>query len=122
MAYSAPPQWSHLDYPTAAKMNLYKAGLDAILALRGSDVVNVAITRRIAPVQGYYLINRYRWLIYACVGTGTMEDPAGVGEDVSLSAIPTWAAVDLLTVDWIYPGKLYQVQGVVCCFEDYEDI
>jgi hypothetical protein len=120
MAYTAPPQWAHLDYPTAAKMNLYKTGMDAVLAQQGTYPTNVAVCRRMATVQGYYIVNRWRWLIYH--GTGRIEDPAGVGEVVNLSDAPVWAAYDLLQVDWIYPGKNYQVQAVTCCFEDFENI
>jgi hypothetical protein len=120
MPYSAPPQWAHLDYPTAAKLNLYKDGLDAAYALTGSDKLQPAVCHRMATVQGYYLVNRWRWLLY--LGAGRIDDPAGVGDEVSLSDTGGWAAYDLLQVDWLHPGRLYQVQDVQCCFEDYESL
>jgi hypothetical protein len=118
MPYSAPPQWSHLDYPTAAKMNLYKAGLDAISAQQPAFKTNGAVCQRMNTVQGYYLINRWRWLLY--LGSARIDDPAGVSDEVSLPDNGGWSAYDLLQVDWLYPGKLYQVQEATCCFEDYE--
>jgi len=120
MPYSVPPTWQHLEYPTAAKMNLYKDGLDATYALTGSAPVNVAISVIMGPVAHYYFVNRHRWLVYLL--GGRLIDPAGVGADVSLSSNGGWSNYDLLQVDWLYPGKLYQVQDVSCAFEDYESI
>lgn len=122
MAYSVPEQWEHGEYPTAAKMNKYKDGLDAIYANLGDYVVNPAVARRIDPVQGYYFLHRHRWLVYrADPDAGRIEDPAGVGETVTLTATGSnWASYDLGQVDWLIPGKLYQVQSVVACLEDYE--
>lgn len=116
MAYQTPPTWAYLEYPTAAKMNQYKAGMDAIYAQMGSSKLNPAVCKRMATVQGYYHVNLRRWLIY--LGAGRIEDPAGVNEQVSLSDNGGWSAYDLMQVDWIYPGKIYQVQAVTCCFED----
>lgn len=118
MAYSAPPQWTHLDRPTAAKMNLYKDGCDAALALSGQAPYNIPVCKLMGTVSHYYLMNRWRWLIY--LGAGRIVDPADVQEPVNLSDTGGWSAYDLLQVDWVHPGRLYQVQDVQCCFEDYE--
>lgn len=120
MAYAKPQYWSHADYPTATTMNYYKSGLDAIYALTGSYQINPAVSRRTDNVQGYYLVNKHRWLLY--YNAGTIEDPAGVGETVTLSVSGAWTAYDLTQVDWLYVGKLYHVQGVLSCFEDYEGL
>lgn len=120
MAYSAPPQWVHLDYPTAAKLNLYKSGLDAIYAQTSSVQVNGAVCRRIGTVQGYYFVNIHRWLLY--LGAGRIDDPAEMGEEVSLSDAGGWNMYDLTQVDWIYPGKLYQVQAVTSCLEHFKGL
>jgi hypothetical protein len=116
MAYSAPPTWAHLDRPTAAKLNSYDDGLDAIHILTGDAPYNVATAAIMGNVAHYYIVNRWRWLLY--LGAGRILDPAGVAADVSLSSTGGWAAYDLLQVAWMYPGKLYQVQNVTCCFED----
>ena len=60
------------------------------------------------------------WLLYT--GGGRIEDPAGIQEQINLPDNGTWAAYDLLQVDWIYPGRVYQVQAVMCCFEDVEGL
>lgn len=122
MPYSVPFQWEHGDYPTAARMNLYKDGLDAIYATLGTYKVNYAVARRIAPVQGYFFVHHHRWLIYR--GNGRIEDPLEIGEDVSLSPPDTtnWYSYDLRQVDWLFEGKIYQVQAVEGCFEDVEPI
>lgn len=120
MSYTAPEQWNHGEYPTAAKLNKYKTGLDAIHDQVGDVLINPFVTRRMGTVQGYYLVHRNRWLTY--LGTGTIEDPNGVGEDVSLSTADNWASYDLSQVEWILPGTLFQVQGVLACWEDVEPI
>lgn len=120
MAYAVPEQWTQGEYPTAAKITKYKDGLDAIHDLLGDAQINPCVTKRTGTVQGYYLVHRQRWLLYR--NAGTIEDPSGVGADVSLSAADDggWTSYDLAQIDWLYPGKLYQVQGVLACFEDYE--
>jgi hypothetical protein len=122
MAYAVPFQWAHGDYPTAARLNLYKDGLDAIYGGLGDYNTNRAVAVRIGNVQGYYFIHRLRWLLH--LGGGRIEDPNGVGETVTLTAGEggNWASYDLSQVDWMVPGKLYQVQAVACCLEDVEGL
>lgn len=117
MAYATPQQWSHLDYPTATKLNYYKSGLDAVYALLGTYQVNPAVSRRTDNVYSYYFSHKHRWLLY--YNAGTIDDPAGEGDDVSLSVSGAWATYDLAQVEWLYPGKLYRVKDVLSCFEDY---
>ena len=118
MPYNPPYFWSHGDYPTAARINLYKTGLDAIHDALGDYTLNPTASRRIGTVQGYYLLHKYRWLLYR--DAGRIEDPNGVGETVNLAAAEDsgWTSYDLDQVDWMFPGKLYQVQAVISCFED----
>lgn len=124
MGYAVPQRWAHGDYPTAANLNKYKSGLDAIHDALGDASLNMAVARRIDPVQGYYFLHRHRWLIYrADPAAGRIEDPAGVGDTVTLTATGgSWASYDLGQIDWLLPGKLYQVQAVVACLEDIEGI
>lgn len=117
MAYANPTQWSHLDYPTSTKMNYYKSGLDAIYTQMGTYPVNVPVARRTNNILRYYFCHKHRWLLY--YDAGTIRDPAGEGDDVSLSVSGAWTSYDLAQVDWIYPGKLYQVRDVLMCLEDY---
>lgn len=120
MSYTPPQQWSHGDYPTADKLNKYKDGLDAIHEAVGDYPINPAVARRLDTVQGYYFLHRWRWLVYR--GAGTIEDPIGAEDAVNLSEAEDmgWTSYDLDNVDWLIPGRLYQVQGVIACMEDYE--
>lgn len=122
MAYQVPEQWSHGEYPTAAKINKYKDGLDATHALLGDARIHPAVQLNQAGdvILSYHLIHRHRWLIYR--GAGNIDDPANVGEAVALSAADGggWTSYDLAQVSWLTPGRLYEVEGVVGCFEDYE--
>lgn len=122
MSYTPPKVWQHGDYPTAADLNKYKAGLDAVNVALGDYTINPAVAVRIGNVQGYYLIHRHRWLIY--LGGGRIEDPSGVGETVTLTAGGggNWASYDLSQIEWMVPGRLYQVEAVQCVFEDYEGL
>ena len=121
MAYTAPATWQHGDYPTAPPFNAYKDSIDAVHAQTGDAQVNVAVCRRGQTVQGFYIVHKQPWLIYLIQSPdthGTIEDPAGVGDDVSLEVTQEWESYDLSSIDWLYPGKTYQIQGVSSCFED----
>lgn len=120
MAYATPEQWTHGEYPTAAKVNKYKTGLDEVYALLGTYQINLATASRLSTVQGFYLVHHHRWLLYR--DAGQIEDPSGVGEMVAISAAGDggWTSYDLTQVSWLTPGSVYQVQDVLCCFEDYE--
>jgi hypothetical protein len=117
MPYSVPPSWAYLDYPTAAKMNQYKTGMDAISAQLAPYTMNICVCHRMDVVDHFYLVHQQRWLLYT--GAGRIVDPSDVNDPVSLSdSGGAWANYDLSQVSWIFPGRLYQVQDVICCFED----
>lgn len=121
MPYLPPKIWHHGDFPTAADFNAIKDSLDAIHVQTGDVQINPAVAQRISPVQGYYFIHRCPYLIYLILppqDSGTIEDPAGIGEPVTLAVEASYTFHDLSTVEWFYPGKLYQVQGVTWCIED----
>lgn len=121
MSYSPPPRWAMGDYPTAAQMNTYKDDIDDIHAQIGDYIINPSVAGRIGNVQGFYFLHSERWLCF--LGDGRIEDPAGVGETVTLSGdAPNWVSYDLDQLDWMVPGKLYQVQAVTACIEDFEAI
>lgn len=122
MSYQVPPRWAMGDYPTAALINKYKDGIDAIHAALGDYGVNwPAASRAGAHVQGFYFLHSLRWLCYR--GAGRIEDPAGVGETVTLSGDGVnWTSYDLDSIDWMVQGKLYQVQAVTSCMEDSEAV
>ena len=118
MAYAVPERWEHGEYPTAAKINKYKDGLDAIYALTGSYAINGAVRANTGNYDGYTLIHHQRWLLYR--GGGAIES-FGAGEAVTLSGDGSnWLSYDLLQVEWLAEGTLYHVEDVEACLEDYE--
>jgi hypothetical protein len=114
MAYEIPEIWQHGDYPTAAKLNKYKSGLDAIHAMWGDKdfeypLIHTGGAAVAGELHSHWFINRYRYLVYN--GEGSIHDPGNVFDTVSLEDA-SWATYDLTTIEWIIPGKLYEVQGV----------
>jgi len=120
MAYEIPERWTHGEFVTAAKLAKFKNGMDAIHGILGDYQINPYVNERRSQVHDFWFVHRHRWLIYR--DAGHIEDPTGVGEQVTLAA-PTsdFMVFDLAQVSWLYPGKLYNVEGVSWCFEDYED-
>ena len=121
MAYTPGKTWQHGDFPLAADFNAIKASLDAIYAQTGAAEVNGAVCFRRSGVQSFYFVHKHPYLIYLIQApdtTGRIEDPAGVEDDVTLPVESGWTYYDLGAVDWLYPGKVYQVEGVTTCFED----
>ena len=105
--------------PTAAQMNALDAALDA---LDGGSVGGVAITYPAQHWNGsgsaWMFRRKFRWLAYD--GSGTLSDPLGVGDDVSLSdaADPGVANIlDLTSVGWLALGRFYQVTGCTWAVE-----
>lgn len=115
MSYTPPRQWHHGDTPTAADMNIYSAGLTLLGALIRS--LNWATPySTMDDTQQVWLVHSKRYLHY--VSTGEIIDPAGVGEAVSLSSPNAVDTYDLDEITWLLPGKLYQIVGCSCAFED----
>jgi hypothetical protein len=116
MSYTPAPQWHHGDYATAAKLNQYKDGLDAINATLGAIDYEYPLIHRTGDMHTHYFINLYRYLVYR--GVGALSDPNNDFESVSLSNTDgAWIAYDLAGVEWIVQGKLYEVQGVTEAYE-----
>lgn len=119
MAYSAPHRFSHGEYPTAANINKYKDGLDDLYARLGSYYINPFITFRKNGIQSFWIVHNQRWLLWR--GTGWIEDPSGIESNITLTGDSAqWFAYDLSQVEWLIMGKLYQIQNVDVCFEDFE--
>lgn len=111
MAYQVPNQWSHGDIPTASLMQKYSDALDAIYATLGDAQkfypVGAAVVGEDNDAQ--WFVHRYRWLWVS--GPATLVDPAGVEDDVSVSADEEPTRFDTQSVAWLTQGKLYQVTG-----------
>lgn len=112
MAYQIPPQWAHGDIPTAVLMQKYSDALNAIHAITGDVLKAFPSAHVLAGVDNDYhvFVHRYRWLRYQ--STGTIEDiadPTNNTQTLSEDGEPT--ILDLNTIDWLFPGKLYAVTG-----------
>jgi hypothetical protein len=125
MPYTPPQQWQHGDYPTATAINKYKTGLDAIHDMWGDkdfeySIMHLSQSPPLAGVGEYHsfwLINRYRYLVYR--GEMTIHDPDNVFDTVSLTD-SDWIGYDLSSIEWIIPGKLYEVQGAGEAYESFD--
>jgi hypothetical protein len=121
MPYTPPATFAHGDYPTAANINLFKTGLDAIHDLAGDAVINPAVLELGITAHSYAIVNRYRWLLF--LGSGRIDDPFEGEESVTISgSVSEWTTYDLTQIEWITPGRVYQVEAVSAAFEDYEAV
>lgn len=119
MAYSTPKQWIHGELVIAGEMEKYNDSIDAL---------NTAFASFGAPTAGYslqnvagtdiadgrwYFIHTHRYLWYKGKGFITHPDDGTIQMSLSETATDTtWERFDLSTVDWIYPGLLYEVTEV----------
>lgn len=123
MPYVLPPRFSHGDYPTAAQINKYKDGLDHIHSLVGDVDYEYPIVNRQdegdladGELHSHWFVNCYRYLIYR--SAGSIHDPGNVFDTVSLEDTGGFfRAYDLTQIEWVIPGKMYEVQGVTEAYE-----
>lgn len=122
MAYQVPPIWEHGDVPTAAQMNTYSNGQNAIKALL--DVSDKNVT---SPVFGgdeddakWVLTHINRYLLYddEC----DVYEYADNSNRTSLEEPPEGeiGIFDLDTIGWLTYGMRYVVEGSAWVIEDYE--
>lgn len=117
MSYSTPTPFAHGDIPTAADMTIYGDDLDVLHTYIG-DVLIAWPAANALPGEDndhHYFVHRYRWLYFK--GSGTLVDSAGVEDDITLSETSEPTLYDLNSVDWMYPGKLYSVDGSTYAME-----
>ena len=118
MSYAAPKQWSHGDQPVATDMQKYSDGLNYLDGMFGATRYNHAYPYSLyEDTQDFWLVHQARYRVFA--SSGKIVDPAGVGEEVSLSTSDAvYGGYDLDSVLWLAYGKLYRVIGCSVCFED----
>lgn len=128
MAYQVPVQWKHGDIPTAAQMNRYSDGLNAIKNKWGNSALNFAVALRMNLQYSYsphftatdtplLFIHKLRYLHYG--GSGNLASLDGT-QSSALSA-PSGGGVgvyDLDNANWLAYGMLYFVTGADFCAED----
>ena len=122
MAYEVPPVWSHGDVPTAALMNTYSNGQNAIDALL--DISDKNVTSPVFDgdeddaIWIFTHLNRY--LIYddEC----TVYQWGNADNITSLEEPPVGevGVYDLDTISWLTYGMVYAVEGTAWAIEDYE--
>lgn len=121
MAYQVPRQWAHGDIPTGALMQKYADALNAIKAQTDMSRWNAAgITGQTGTNDHIWtFVHVHRYLAYR--GDGSIWDPDNPTENtVGLSGVGNWyATYDLQGVSWLYPGKMYMVEGVTGCLETW---
>jgi len=129
MAYSEPALRAKDDQPTAAILNVYANNPPALVAVAYNFQV-LMDSGSITSAKSHYrtFTHRGRWLVYAT------EDPdaenkatavlfpyvrnTAVGEEVTLPDAPEGGTFDLNSqVQWMIPGRVYQVDNVLYCFE-----
>jgi hypothetical protein len=118
VAYQIPPQWSHGDIPTAALMQKYSDAENAIHDITGDRLYARPAAHALAGVDNDYhvFVHRYRWLWFQSNGTlEDIADPANNTQTLTEDTEPT--LLDLNTVDWMYPGKIYAVTGCTYAME-----
>lgn len=135
MAYSAPHIFAHGEYPTAANMNIYSDGLNAIYdalssgkprppsakfrqyETRDSDTHN----------DGMYLHPDFsfltmpylaRWLFYS--GEGKLHSFPDLANQVSLPNSSEINIYDLTSIPWLIPGMIMKITDVKWAFADWE--
>jgi hypothetical protein len=117
MSYSAPPKWTHGDTVSHTNMQIFSDDEDAIYARFGAALRNYPAANAIAGEDNdlAYMVHRYRWFWFK--SSGTIVDPANAANTVTLTEDTEPTLMDLNSIDWLYPGKLYQITGVTWCME-----
>ena len=128
MAYEIPKVWTHGDIPTAADMNKYSDGENAMYA-SGAFKLHVPVTLSRfdltildtiwaipAVTLVYTMVHRLRWLIYK--GSGLMS----FGSDsATLTDHGGTNTLDLETIGWLEYGMIYSITGVTWVVEDWNE-
>ena len=119
MPYVAVDQWAHGDKPTAAKLNKWKSGLEAIYAKTGDRAFNLPCTKNVDDGVGddRYFIHTHRYLHFRG-DAGQIIDPSGAGDPVGISETDNaFTVYDLDGVSWLQYGMLYYVHDAQYAIE-----
>jgi uncharacterized protein YcfL len=107
----------HGETLVAARLTQLAANLDAAHDRMGDASLNFPAANAIAGEDNdlAYMVHRYRWFWFK--SSGTIVDPANAANTVTLTEDTEPTLMDLNSVSWLYPGKLYQITGVTWCME-----
>lgn len=117
MSWSTPPTWAHGDIPTGAQMQIYSDDEEAIHERTGDASWYFLAAHAAVGVDNdqAYMVHRYRWFWFQ--SNGALVDSADATNTVTLTEDTEPTLLDLNTVSWMYPGKLYYITGVTWCME-----
>ena len=117
MAYSTPPTWAHGDTVSHTNLQIYSDDEEAIHARTGDASRYFLAAHAAVGVDNdqAFMVHRYRWFWFA--SNGTIVDAADATNTVTLTEDTEPTLLDLNTVSWLYPGKLYYITGVTWCME-----
>lgn len=99
-------------------MNKYSDAQNAIHAITGDALRAYPAAHVLAGNDHDYhvFVHRYRWLFFQSNGTiEDIADPTNNTQTLTEDTEPT--VLDLNTIDWLYPGKLYAVTGCTWAVE-----
>lgn len=112
MAYSTPPRWTHGDTVADTDMQIYSDDLDALHAVLGDAAVYFPAAHAVPGIDNdqHYFVHRYRWLWFQ--SDGAIVDPGNPTVNTqTLTEDTEPTLLDLNTIEWLFPGKLYSVEG-----------
>ena len=123
---TAAPAWSHgelINAGAATKLGYYTTLLNESYAILGAAGWQMPQIWRPYEHPRWGLHKTKRYLHYMRNGSlpASLQDPASVQPDISLSSTTTeepWSTYDLDTIDWLAPGGLLYVYECDCVWLD----
>lgn len=106
-----------LTKPTAAQLNAIGDSQTTLNAIyQGASIEPLQMESFPLTADLWYIRHSYRWLLYN--STGTLEDPTGTQEPVTLNDPPTgYGTKDLDEIEWLVTGQIYRVTGCEFAYE-----
>lgn len=114
---TVPKVWAFKNPVPAAELNKVGTSLTEAHGLLGDAGAVPLCYERSEAV--FYAVHTHRFLHFG--SSGSVQDVAGVGEDVSISEGDNHHGVhDLDSIAWLGYGMLYRIVGVSACIEHWE--
>lgn len=108
-------------YPLAARLNEISNELIALNAIYAGAEIELMAQEADGPGSAWMFRHQHRYLLYD--STGQLEDPTGVNDPVTLSDPDSGLGIlDLETVEWLAPGRLYRITGCQAAWERREPV
>ena len=123
--YTVPARFTHLEYPTGAKLTQLSAGILASYERLFQRAIHQGTYQGASRLSVYH---RWDYLIYR---TPDVDDAqprlvplsGDIGDDITLSESRNrYTSFDLRTVEWLTPGMVYKLIDVAGAFEDLTEL